>query len=388
MSSFADPAKPSRRVAFVINSLAGGGAERVLSILLDQFSRRPDAFDNAEIHLILLDRIDEKYQIPKSVTVHRLDSAGAQIRSVRILARAFADIRPDISISFLTRANGANILAAKWTGHHCVISERVNTTSHLGQGLRAWINRLFVRILYPHAELIVVNSQGTCDDLSSHYGVQRHKIEVIPNPFDLEAIRASALRPPDIEIAPPYAIAVGRLTRNKNFSMLIRAFAEAEIPDDLIILGEGDEHETLLREARAAGIANRLHLPGFVGNPYPLIKGARFFVSASSSEGFPNAMAEAMVLGKPVVSTDCPSGPSEILEGSAPAGTGVCQARNGLLVPVGDQAALASAMRQICDPVTAQRYGAAAARRMESYRADAIAAQYESVIRSVGKWVG
>jgi glycosyltransferase involved in cell wall biosynthesis len=371
----------------VINSLAGGGAERVLSILLDQFSRRAGAFDGAELHLVLLDRTDEKYRIPGDVIVHRHDSGGSRIASIRNLGMTLGAIRPDISASFLTRSNIANILAARRFGHHCVISERVNTTSHLGRGLGAWVNRLIVRHLYPRAGLVIVNSLGTRDDLSENYRVPRQRISVIPNPFDLEAIRLAARSAPDREFARPYAIAVGRLTRNKNFSLLVRAFADAGGETDLVILGEGEEHDALLSEAAAVGISDRFHLPGFVDNPYPLIAGAQYFVSSSNAEGFPNALAEAMALGKPVVATDCPSGPSELLEGSAPPGKGVCEARHGLLVPIEDQAALTAAMCQIVDPERAVQYSTAAERRMETFRANAIAAQYEAVIGSVGNWI-
>ena len=295
------------------------------------------------------------------------------------------EIRPDVSVSFLTRANIANILAARRFGHHCVISERVNTTSHLGRGLGAWINRMIVRYLYPRAELIIVNSQGTRDDLCGNYRVSPQRISVISNPFDLEAIRSSAKSAPDREFSRPYAIAVGRLTGNKNFSLLVRAFADVGGETDLVILGEGEEHDALQGEADGVGISDRFHLPGFVDNPYSLIAGAQYFVSSSNAEGFPNALAEAMTLGKPVVATDCPSGPSELLEGLAPPGSGVCEAQHGLLVPIEDQVAMAAAMRRICDPMVARRYGVTAARRMEAFRADAIAAQYETVIRSVGQ---
>lgn len=386
VSAFQSPANPIpfKRVAFVINSLTGGGAERVLSILLDQFSRQAEVFDGAELHLILLDRVEEKYQIPNCVVIHRLDSGGALIRSIRNLTRVLTNIRPDISVSFLRRANCANILSARTVGHRCVISERGNTTSNLGRGPIAWINRLIVRLLYPRAERVIANSLGIRDDLSNNYGVPSERISVISNPFDLEAMRHCALDDPPREFSRPYAIAVGRLTRSKNFSLLIKAFAEAGIPNDLVVLGEGDEHDALLREADEAGIADRFHLLGFISNPYPLIRGAEFFVSASNSEGFPNAMAEAMALGKPVVATDCPSGPAELLEGSAPTGAGVCEAQHGLLVPVGDGTALANAMRQICNPTFARYYGTAAERRMEAFRADAIARRYETLIRSVG----
>ena len=112
---------------------------------------------------------------------------------------------------------------------------------------------------------------------------------------------------------PPYVISVGRLVKNKNFSLLINAYAKANISEDLVILGVGDE-ELLLKElANELGVGNKVHFLGFKSNPYPYVKSAEYFISTSNAEGFPNAIVEAMCLEKAVVATNCESGPAEII---------------------------------------------------------------------------
>ncbi len=372
-----------RRIAFVINSLDGGGAERVLSILLGRYAAAPDLLDGAELHLVLLDTTEERYPVPESVVTHRLGSSGGLVGSIRLLAAALRRIRPDASVSFLARSNCANVLASRRLGIPCVVCERINTTSHHRAGLSGRINRAIIRLLYPRADLVLANSAGIRDDLAANYAVPRQRIGVIFNPFDLDAIGRLGAEAPSPALARPYMLGVGRLTRNKNFALLIRAFAAAGVPGGLVLLGQGEDRDMLARLGAEAGLGGRLHLPGFVSNPYPLVRAASAFVSPSNAEGFPNAVAEAMALGVPVISTDCPSGPSELLEGTAPPGAGVVQAKHGILVPVEDAAAMTEAIRAVQAPGLAKHYSEAGRRRMEAFRADAIAAEFAAAIRGV-----
>lgn len=371
------------RIAFAINSLAGGGAERVMSTLLEYFSNNPETLGGAELHLVLLDQSEDRYPVPAKIKVHRLNGSGGWLKSIRLLRTALHQLRPSVCVSFLTRANCANVLAAPSAGHVCVISERVNTTSHFGSHPIGLINRSIVRALYPRANHVIANSVGVRADLVENYRVAPARISVISNPLDLDFIRTLGSRAQEALMPRPYAIAMGRLTKNKNFRLLIRAFADSGVGIDLVVLGEGEEREALLQEAIAVGISDRIHLVGFISNPYPIIKSAEFFVSASNAEGFPNAIAEAMALGVPVVATDCPSGPSELLQGSAPAGVGVCMASYGILVPIKDQTALADAIRRICDPEVQATYRLATQQRMDEFRLEVIAEEYATTIRSV-----
>src|SRR5206468_11188612 len=142
-----------------------------------------------------------------------------------------------------------------------------------------------------------------------------------------------------------------RLVPNKNFAMLIEAFARSGITGKLVILGDGPERPVLTAKIKALGLSGRVMMPGFSANPFPTLRRAEFFVSPSNAEGFPNSLLEAMSVGLPVISTNCPSGPSEVLA-DLPRGqvaAGVSFAEHGILVSPDDPAAMAEALRAMMD---------------------------------------
>lgn len=370
------------RLLVAINSLEGGGAERVVSVLLGEFAGGLAAEFGFAPELALLDDLPPRYAVPASVPVHVIGAQGAMWRSVVGFDRLVGRIRPDVCLSFLSRANFAAVLACRRRGAPCLISERVNTSSHFsGAGLRERLSKLLIRGLYPRADRILAVSEGVAADLARNYGAPPEKLVVIHNPYDLDAIARAAREAPPPGFAPdePYLVAVGRLTRNKNFAMLIEAYAASGIPEALVVLGEGEERPALEALIRARGLENRVRLPGFCANPYPIVSRARGFVQSSNAEGFPNAAAEAMALARPVALTDCPSGPGELLSGAA-TGSGVTRTPFGLLTRPGDAEALCEAIRMLAAPGAQAELGTAARRRMEDFRADAIARRYASEI--------
>jgi glycosyltransferase involved in cell wall biosynthesis len=164
--------------------------------------------------------------------------------------------------------------------------------------------------------------------------------------------------------------------------VLIRAFAAAGGGRKLVIAGEGEERGALEALARELGVADRVILPGFIGNPYPLMAAADIFILSSESEGYPNALIEGMAVGRPVISTNCDSGPSEILaEKRRHAISGITFAEHGVLVPVGDDEAMAAAIRALDDPTRRANYGAKAAARAATFSATAIKDRYWDVLR-------
>ncbi len=378
-----------RRFLFVINSMEGGGAERVMSILLDHFAKASidgssGVFAGAELHLALLDQFEEKYTLPATITKHTLDSGGSFAKSVLKTADLVSELSPDLTFSFLTRSNCACVLTALAYGHKCVISERVNTTSHFGAGIGALLNRTLVRFLYPQADKILAPSEGVREDLVDNYAVAPDRLSVIHNPYELDAIRAAGAE--DVKFSAngqPYIVSVGRLNANKNFPLLLKAYAESNPGADLVILGEGPEREKLSILTQELGVGDRVHLPGFVDNPYPIVAGALAYICPSNAEGFPNALAEAMVLGRPVISTDCPSGPAELLMGKAPAGAGAVEAEYGLMTPINDVTAMQAALNKMSDDAFRDKMAAKASERMEDFRAEAIAREYEIAITEV-----
>lgn len=203
------------------------------------------------------------------------------------------------------------------------------------------------RVFYPRAQAVIAVSQGVADDLEGLIGTGRARVLVIPNPVvtpDLTALAAAAADHPWFApepIAPPVVLAAGRLSPQKDFPTLIRAFALLVRQRDLrlLILGEGPERAALETLIQDLGLTGRVALPGFRANPFALIARARLFVLSSAWEGLPGVLIQAMACGTPVVATDCPSGPREVL----------ADGRYGPLVPVGDPQALAQAMGETLD---------------------------------------
>lgn len=367
-----------KRAFFVINSLEGGGAERVFATLIERLSDQL----SADIELVLLDRLPEIYKIPVEIQRHQLDCRQGYVASVTQLVALVQRERPDLLFSFLTHSNCVAVVAGLLTGAPVVLSERVHTSSHLGQG--AAINKLIVRLLYPLAKHIVATSHGVARDLRENYGVSASKISVIYNPIQRDSIMTRAMEPAPIVLPPTTWLAIGRLTPNKNFAMLIDAFAQSDVEGDLVILGEGPERQALLRLAAVRGIGDRVHLPGYVDNPYACLKRAYAYVSASNAEGFPNALVEALVVGIPVAVTDCDSGPSEILRGDlAPKITRATEAEHGILVPMRDSAAMAEAMRKLADSASRAHYAERASRRAEDFDFARTLDEYATLLNTV-----
>jgi len=374
-----------RHVLFVINSLAGGGAERVMCTLLRASQAELRAY---RISLLLLDHEPSAYEVPSSIEVEQLDCRHSLVRSVWSVWRALRRIRPDMTVSFLTRANVANVIATSLLGIPAIVSERVNTSSHLGRGLGAAIARFLVKATYPRARTVIAVSKGVADELRRFFSVPAERMVVIANPIDLDEIRAQSERGPALAPAipwdAPYVATMGRLVPNKNFGMLIDAFARSGIDANLVIIGDGPERPQLLKRIEAAGLGGRVLMPGFSANPFPVLRGAAFFVSPSNAEGFPNSLLEAMSVGLPVISTNCPSGPSEVLaerprERIEP---GICFAQYGILVSPDDPAAMAEALRAMTDPERRRLYATRAPQRAAEFGVARAKDAYWAVIRA------
>jgi glycosyltransferase involved in cell wall biosynthesis len=369
-----------KRVLFIINSLAGGGAERVMCTLL---RASQEELRDSQISLLLLDRDAAMYDVPRWIDVQQLDCRHSLVRSVWSAWRALSRARPDLTVSFLTRSNVANIIASTLLGIPAVISERVNTSSHLGAGAGAAVARLLVKATYPKARRIIAVSQGVADDLQASFGIRRDRMAVIANPIDVEAIRAQADSGAPIPVEGPYAVTMGRLVPNKNFGMLIEAFARSGIAGKLLILGDGPERDALTRQIEMLGLGGRVVMPGFSANPFPTLARAAFYVSPSNAEGFPNSLLEAMSVGLPVISTNCPSGPSEVLADlpREQVGPGVTFAPHGILVAPNDPDAMAQALQAMADPARRDSYAERAPKRASDFGVARAKDAYWAVIR-------
>lgn len=367
------------KVVFIINSLTGGGAERIMARLLGNSAARADG---AELHLILLDVEPAAYTVPSSITVHQLDTRGSLVGGLRQLWHKINELAPDICVSFLTRSNLLSILICRIKGIRCVISERVNTSSHHPRNAAGYLARFLTYIGYRHASRVIAVSSGIAKDLSENYAVPLANISAIPNPIDGEMIRKNGAAPVDLPYARPLIVGMGRLVPNKNFAMLIDAFAQLDSQGTLLIMGEGPLLAALEQQTAELGLQDQVVFAGFRENPFSIIKAADCYVLPSNGEGFPNGLVEAMCLGTPVISTNCHSGPSEILDDRPyfpiEAAT---ECQYGLLVPTNDAKSLAQAMRQVLAPDQQRDRSALALQGASRYALDATIEQYWRAIR-------
>jgi len=364
----------NKRIVFAINSLAGGGAERVLTTLLGGSAPWRNRYD---VHLALLDDEPRAYPVPDWVQVHQLDARHKLLPSLKQMRALVDRLAPDATLSFLTRANVANAWAMAGRGRPWLISERVNTSAHLGKGRGAIAAKAMVRIAYPRAAHVIAVSEGVVDDLADNFGVARTRMSAIANPIDHDQIAALAAEPPAFTPAGPYIVAAGRLVPNKNMALLLRAYAKADPGARLVILGEGPERPALERLATSLGIAGRVDMPGFVANPFALLARAQAYAMPSNAEGFPNGLVEAMACGVPVVATNCASGPSEILaDRPRSAVTGGIDVDAGALVPTDDVDAFAAALRRVLVEPCRSACGVRARARSRAYGVEQAAANY------------
>lgn len=321
-----------------------GGVERMLVNLMQGFIDLGRGVD------LLLVRAEGPHlaRLPKAVNIVRL-GGDHTLLAVPALVRYLRQERPLALLAAKDRAGRAALLARRLAGTDTRILLRLGTNLSTAMAGRSALRRQLrfwpIRRLYPQIDQIVAVSCGVADDIASVARIPRESIEVIRNPVITPELRRLAAEPcahPWFQDeGPPVILGAGRLQKQKDFPTLIRAFAlvSRERPCRLVILGDGKGRDALRDLISQLGLDARVDLPGFQTNPFPFLSRADLFVLSSAWEGSPNVLTEAMALGTPVASTDCPSGPSELLDGG----------RIAPLVPVGDADGLAAAIKQVLD---------------------------------------
>lgn len=365
----------NKKILFLVSSMQGGGAERVAALLCNHWAERghevvlmPTFSGRGECLYPLNEKVRLEYLADKVGSTSNARWNG--LRRLLILRRVMREFKPDAVISFLTHVNVAAILAA--TGLPCsvVVSERTNPA--LFQLSRFWA--LGRRLLYRRARCVVVQTaqvkrwvEANCPGAG---------VEVIPNPvvFPLPAGEPRVSTLSEIGTERLVLLAVGRLGQEKGFDRLLHAYgglAPANPEWDLVIVGEGPERSALERQVIELGLADRVHLPGRIGNLGDWYERADLYALSSHFEGFPNTLAEAMAYGLPAVSMDCATGPSDL----------ITHGGDGLLVPPEDDAyglglALSALMK---DPVLRSSMGAEAAKIRQRFDIEKVVEQWNEV---------
>lgn len=362
----------AKKVGVFMQDLAGGGAERIMVQLAGGIAKH-----GVHVDLVLV-RSEGPYlsAVPSEVRIVELGTRRT-LKSIPALARYIRRERPAALLSALVHVNVAAILAARLAacGTRVVITEHNQITRNVANisDPAIWLAHRLVPWLYPCANRIVAVSRGVADDLSRFSGLPLDRIDIVYNPVVTPELHCRASEPVNhpwlVDNQQPIILGVGRLTAQKDFATLVRAFAEVRRQRSvkLIILGEGPERLGLEQMIVELGLQDDVDLPGFVQNPYAWMARASLFVLSSAWEGLPTVLVEAMACGTPVVATDCPSGPSEILEGG----------RFSPLVPVGEPVALAAAIvRALNSPMDADHLR----RRAGGFTVERSVAQYLRVL--------
>lgn len=342
-SSYEKEYNLSRNTVFLINSFGGGGAERALSKILQD-----PVINDGSLTLVTLDHAEFAYKIPNNIKHVCLNTNGSFIKSVFKLVKYFKANQPGQVMSFLARANCCNVIAGKLLNFKTIISERTYTSSYYNNSISGQLFKFLIRALYPKADKIVAVSKGVAQDLEVNFSVNSEKITVLYNCYiNQEIIDASNEEVVD-NLPSKFIVAVGRLQKVKNFSMLIEAYSKVATSHKLVLLGDGPELNHLKNIARINKVEDKVVFYGHATNPYSIVSKSSLFVLSSNTEGFPNALAEAMVLSKPIVATNCMSGPSEILEGEVTLDfENVFEAKYGFLTPVDDAISMSKAITKM-----------------------------------------
>lgn len=360
------------RISLFLPSLSGGGAERVMVMLANAFSERGQDVD------LVLGSAEGPYLKDVLEQVRVVDlGAKRVITSLPALVRYLRKTQPAALLSAMDHSN----IIALWARRLARVRTRVVVSVHSTLSIdvkhsnaRGRMIPRIARWCYGWADGVVVVSRGVADDLSNTVDLAQERITVIHNPVVAPEIFVLAKEPVDHPWFRaddvPVVLSVGRLTVAKDYPTLLLAFSLVIKlrPVRLLILGEGEERARLETMIRNLGLEDVVCLPGFAKNPYAYMSKAAVFVLSSAWEGFGNVLVEAMAVGTPVISTDCPNGPAEILENG----------KYGRLVPVGDAEALADGILSTLDDSTNSEV---LRHRANEFSFDDIVNQYLEVLR-------
>lgn len=373
------------KLLIFINTLQSGGAERVVSLLLGHLK------DDFEIHLALYSNIIE-FAIPPEIKVLNLNEPLQQDKAIRFLKLPYISWKVykyckkneiNISVAFLYRPCYINALMKSFWGYkgHVIMCERTHQTTM--QQSHSSIYRMFSKFMvmfsYKRADLVLANSYAMQTDLIENFKIKT-PVRVIYNPIDLHFIKTHVAEETDFVFEKDifHFVNVGGFRKEKNHLLLIQAFFILKhLPCKLVIVGGGVMEEELKQKVHDLGLMDKVVFCGFDKNPFKYVHRSDCFVLSSDVEGFPNVLIEALACGKPVISTDCSSGPRELLAPATDLHHRVINKYEigefGILTPVNDVIALAAAMKKMYNDASLRsQFESKAAKRAEQFDVDEI----------------
>jgi glycosyltransferase involved in cell wall biosynthesis len=305
------------RILLLIPHLGGGGAEQVTALLARGLSH-----EKYDLHLGLVTHSSAvEVALPSWVTVHALGAIRVRAGAVRLL-RLVRRLKPDVILSGMAHLNFLVLLLRPFfpPATHVLVRQNGTVSSALAHGGLPRYTRLLYRLLYRHADRVICQSRAMAADLDGELQLGAERIEVLPNPVDLAGIRDGirvAQSEPDRWTGPgPHLLAVGRLSHEKGFDMLLQALPCVRshfLYADLLIAGAGAEESALKAQKNSLGLGQAVRFAGHLANPYACFPGATLFVLSSRHEGMPNALLEAAAAGLPIVAMPSSGGVVDLL---------------------------------------------------------------------------
>lgn len=396
---------PIHSLALIVRTLEGGGMQRIVLQLAEAFAK-----SGIRVEVVTGHGAGATTQVSPGISIHCLPRSNVLTSALALLKARPRDAlpllplltplkpdmfwrlpalieylrtaKPDAILAAGTQSNLAAIIARAAAGitTRLVVSEHntLSIVARRGHGLFRRAYPRLIRCFYPEADAIAAVSRGLAQDLTQTAHLPEELITLVYNPVDAEAVarvgKTLVEHPWLIDRSRPLILGVGRLHRQKDFPTLIHAFAIARKERDLrlAIVGEGSERKMLERLCHQLGVQDDVLLPGFVDNPYAWMGHASLFVLSSAWEGFAIVLLEALASGCPVISTDCPNGPREILQDGA----------YGTLVPIGNPEAMAEAMLAT---LAAPPDAACLRARAAEFSVDATVAGYRRLLEGADK---
>ncbi|GJL84782.1 MAG: glycosyl transferase [Micavibrio sp.] len=357
--------KTPKNILFIIHSLHGGGAERVVCSMANYWAKKGEG---ATILTLAGPDVPVSYPLSSQVKKRSLNASGKNknalldnVERIKKLSHAIKEEQPDVILSFMEATNILSILAARGLKIPVIVSDRIDPKLYS----YGYIWRFLRNITYPFASSFVVQTKTV---LGRYPSFLARKATVIPNFVDVKSDDSEKGTKKNI------ICAMGRLNKQKGFDILLHSFAKVadQFPEwSLVIWGEGEERKNLEKLRDDLVLSQRISFPGFSEKANAEIKNAGLFVLSSRYEGFPNALMEAMACGLPVIATRCLCGPEELIKDD----------QNGLLIPTEDVDALATAMISLLeDKATRERLGLEAQKVQDEYNSDHIIKMWEDLI--------
>lgn len=359
-----------KNIAFVIYSLESGGAERVVSTLANYF------VDFYNVTIISILKSNAFYPLKDSVNLEycsdkKFNSKGFlnaivnNIKLVKTIRKHLKENQINVSLSFMTTSNVLSIIACKTLKIPCIISERSNPYIYTHNSF--WNN--LIRLTYPKVDFLIVQTSF----VKNYYRefVSLKKIRVLANPISADLIAAKSISTAKRNII----LNVGRLDSNKAQDHLIKSFANINHDNwKLVFVGDGELRDFYEDLVKNLDLANDVIFTGNLANVESFYNSASIFAFTSKSEGFPNALIEGMYFELACISTDCPTGPSEIIH----------DGKNGFLIDVGDQTQLEKKLEKLIrNPMLREKLGKEAFLSVKSFETSNVAEQWHKLIISV-----